>query len=135
MWMPANDYIPHEKSMRFIDVICENTGGCVAKGVVRDDNPLLTEEGLPAHVGIEYMAQAIAGQRGIAQQDSAKKGGVIVNIKAVQIARSHFAVGEEIEIFIESLHRDATFEVNRCVAVQGEQVIEAEISVAEINDD
>ena len=132
MWKEAKDFIPHERTMRFVDFIRNDTGRSIARGCVRNDNPLLTADGLPAHVGIEYMAQAIAGQRGLSSNESTKKSGVIVSIKAVEISQSHFHIGQDIEVFIEILHKDDVFEVNLCRAIQGEEVIRAEISVAEI---
>ena len=132
MWLDAKDLIPHDRTMRFIDAVRPNEGDIVARGRVRNDNPLLEPKGLPAHVGIEYMAQAIAGLRGIAEPKSAKRSGVIVNIKEVNIHKPFFIVGEQIEVLVESLYKDETFEVNLCRAIQGDEIISAEISVAEI---
>lgn len=133
MWMNAEDYIPHKRAMRFIDEVCCQPGERrVAVAKVREDNPLLTPKGVPSYVAIEFMAQAIAGQRGITNPEDAEKGGVIVAVKALSNFDGYFAVGSDLDIYLEVLHKDDMFEVNMCEVKCGNTSVSAEITVAEL---
>lgn len=130
MWRRADEYLPQKRAMRFVDFISDGDGGVAAHATIRPDNPLMTERGLPAHVGIEFMAQAIAGKRNLGAIHPANSG-VILNIKDVCIRRPYFSVDEEINITVETVLNDGRYEVCACVVSQRDVVISAEISVME----
>jgi predicted hotdog family 3-hydroxylacyl-ACP dehydratase len=130
-WQAAEPLIPHGGAMRFIDELCANTLGLVARARIRNDNPLLTTLGLlPAHAGIEYMAQALAGQKGLQQQDDIKNG-VIVGIKNVKIFRPNFFSEGELLVYVDHLEHEGPYQVAQCRVIQGEPIIAAELSVME----
>ena len=57
--------VPHRGGMLWLERIVSCTDdGAVAEAVVRDDHPFLDGAGVPAWVGIEYMAQCIAAWAG-----------------------------------------------------------------------
>lgn len=130
-WQAAEDLIPHSKAMRFVDSLCVNTLGLVARAKIRSDNPLLTATGLlPAHAGIEYMAQALAGQKGLLDHANIKNG-VIVGIKDVKVFRQNFFSEGELLIYVDRVEQEGDYQVAECRVVQGEPIIAAEISVME----
>lgn len=65
--IPLDDLIAHRAPMRFLDRMIKVTDkDAVAEAVVRADNPLFVPgRGLPAYVGLEMMAQAIAAIDGM----------------------------------------------------------------------
>lgn len=130
-WHTAEPLIPHRGAMRFIDELCANTLGLVARARIRNDNPLLTAVGLlPAHAGIEYMAQALAGQKGMHNQGDIKNG-VIVGMKNVNVFRPNFFSEGELLIYIDRLEQQGSYQVAECRVIQGETIIAAELSVME----
>lgn len=134
-WHSAEDLIPHRGAMRFIDelnTLAQSTTKqpLVARARIRNDNPLLTSAGLPAHAGIEYMAQALAGQKGLTNKDEIKNG-VIVSIKNVSVFRPHFFPKGELLIYVDRIQQEGSYQVAECRVVQGEPIITAEISVME----
>ncbi|GAB2502226.1 ApeP family dehydratase [Arenimonas alkanexedens] len=72
--------LPHRGGMLWIDRVLQvDAENVVAEATVRDDHLLLGDSGdaVPAWVGIEYMAQAIAawaGARALARDEAVKPG-------------------------------------------------------------
>lgn len=60
--IPASQLVPHCAPMVLIDTILsyDSTEGTVAQVQIREESPFATRDGVPAWVGIEYMAQCIA---------------------------------------------------------------------------
>lgn len=133
MWLRAERYLPQKRAMRFIDYINDSDDGIVARAIIRPENPLLTEFGLPAHAGIEFMAQAIAGKRSVAE-DRPGTSGVIMSIKNVHIERPYFYENEEVNVTVDTILSGDQYEVCCCVVSQGAVVITAEIAVMENGD-
>lgn len=61
------DVLPHGPSMVLLDEVVENTDDSLTAAVtIRPDSPFgVAGEGVPAHVGIEYMAQACGAFAGL----------------------------------------------------------------------
>ena len=70
--------VPHRGRMLFVDELLESdVDAVVVSAEVRPDNLFADERGVPAWVGIEYMAQAIAawaGCRALARGEPARIG-------------------------------------------------------------
>jgi predicted hotdog family 3-hydroxylacyl-ACP dehydratase len=60
--MRASQLVPHQAPMVLLDTILsyDPAEGTVAQVEIREDAPFATRDGVPAWVGIEYMAQCIA---------------------------------------------------------------------------
>lgn len=129
MWIPAKEYLPHRNRMLFIDHIRLSENDSIAKAIVRDDNPFLVDEKLPSYIGIEYMAQALAGQRGMLFDEAKGMMGFIVSIKSVDIKKPYINKFEEINILADVVHRNNQFEASVCTLMQDEEILTAELSV------
>jgi predicted hotdog family 3-hydroxylacyl-ACP dehydratase len=130
MCIDAKAHLPQKNAMQFVDYIRLSEQSSVAKAMIRNDNPLMTVNGLPAHAGIEYMAQAIAGTRNY-EGSAGDKAGVILDVKEIEIQQSFFTPDEEINVFVDVVHKDGKYEVSACKVEQGKLIISAEISVME----
>ncbi len=67
MWLPddIDSVLPHKDSMRLIDrVVAWGPESIAVEVDVPGSGPLTTADGVPAWVGVEYMAQAIAAWAG-----------------------------------------------------------------------
>ena len=63
--LPIENYVPHRGAMLLIDLlIAADDEGAVAEVEVPRDGLFLQDEGMPAWVGLEYMAQTVAAWAG-----------------------------------------------------------------------
>lgn len=92
--------LPHRGAMRLIDRLLEADDThirCAAR--IRADNPLLVAGRLPAHAGIELLAQAcglLLGARG--GHDDPPPAGAIAQVKSFRVRGPDLAVGAGLEI-------------------------------------
>lgn len=88
--------IPHRGAMRLIDRLVEHDAdSVVVETRVPFDGLFLEAAGMPAWVGIEYMAQAIAAWAGVQARarGEAPKLGFLLGTRRYTCARGHFAHG------------------------------------------
>jgi len=108
-----DELIKHQSPMRLIDELCwaePGKGRCCL--TVRDDNLFYSEsyQGLPAHVGIELMAQSIAAVAGYQHKTAGGeiKLGFLLGSRKYQCDVESFALGERYDIFVEELHAESS---------------------------
>jgi predicted hotdog family 3-hydroxylacyl-ACP dehydratase len=93
--------VPHGGRMLLVDRLLEGDEDSVAVSArVRDDNPFADDAGVPAWVGIEYMAQAVAawaGCRALARGEKAKIG-FLLGTRRYASDGAHFAFGAQLRI-------------------------------------
>ncbi|GGA74741.1 thioester dehydrase [Arenimonas soli] len=93
--------VPHRGGMLWLERIVACDGeSAVAEAVVRDDHPFLDGAGVPAWVGIEYMAQCIAAWAG---GQALAKGrpvspGFLLGTRRYESRRPELAVGTRLRI-------------------------------------
>ena len=93
--------VPHRGRMLLVDRLLDSEPDSVAVlATIRLDNLFADAHGVPAWVGIEYMAQAIAawaGCRALARNESAKIG-FLLGTRRYQCSCQHFAFGAQLRI-------------------------------------
>ena len=93
--------LPHRGGMLWIDRVlrCEDDD-VVVEAEIRDDHPFLDGEGLPAWVGIEYMAQCIAAWAGgrALRRGEAVKPGFLLGTRRYEAHRAVFAIGLRLRV-------------------------------------
>jgi predicted hotdog family 3-hydroxylacyl-ACP dehydratase len=69
--LPIDEFVAHRPPMRLLDrIITINENEVVAETIVRADNPFFEAgRGIPAYVGLEMMAQAIAAIDGMKRRN------------------------------------------------------------------
>jgi predicted hotdog family 3-hydroxylacyl-ACP dehydratase len=112
----AAPYLPHEGVMRLIDQI----GECgTAYAAIRSDNPFLQPDGLPAWVGLEYMAQAVAAGHNLRNaRGGAARPGVITSFRELEYARDWLDPALALTVRTELVHEDHGHAVHRCYVWQ-----------------
>ena len=76
---PIAELVPHKQPMLLLDRVVSYSGDVVTCEVqIRPDSPFMSEGGVPAIVGVEYMAQCVAVYAGL----SARAKGEPVRIDA-----------------------------------------------------
>ena len=93
--------VPHRGRMLMVDRLLANDADSVTVSAhVRTDNPFADGQGVPAWVGIEYMAQAIAawaGCRALARGEPAKIG-FLLGSRRYESHCQHFSFGATLRI-------------------------------------
>ena len=96
--------------MRLIDrVIAVSETHALAEAVIGPDHPfIVAEEGVPAYVGLEMMAQTIAAVDGLIRRNSGKppKIGFLLGCRRYRADRSYFRLGESLRISADLVFTD-----------------------------
>ncbi len=128
--------VPHRGRMLLVNrLLARDEDSVVVGAVVAADNPFAEDQGVPAWIGIEYMAQAIsawAGCRGLARGEPARIG-FLLGTRRYQGSASHFAIGAQLRIEARrELFGDNGMGMFSCRILEGEsELAHAQVSVFE----
>ena len=128
--------LPHRGTMRLVDRVLEHDEENIAvEARVRPDGPFHAEGGMPAHVGVEFMAQAIACWAGIRARARglAPPLGFLLGTRRYECAVPAFAIGETLRVAAHrELMADSGLAVFSCtISASGLLLASASISVFE----
>ena len=93
--------VPHRGAMRLVDrVVAVDADSVEAEAEVRADEPIMEVEGVPAWVGIEYMAQTIAAWAGCRARARGAEPqlGFLLGTRRYECSVSHFPIGSRLRI-------------------------------------
>ena len=134
-YWPVTDLLPHTGLAVLLDevITCNDTGlsACVTIG---SDSAFHQHDGVPAHVGIEYMAQACGAFSGASALRSGKTPcvGFILGTRRYLATRAWFADGERLVVTVDLVYRDEEIGVFDClISSGGEMVAKSQLIVAE----
>ena len=106
---PVADLLPHAPPMLLLDaVLGYDTGRLQAVVTIRDDSLFFRGEGVPAHIAIEYMAQACGALAGIEALSANKpvRLGFLLGTRNFRSTRDFFRAGERLLISVDEVFRD-----------------------------
>lgn len=131
---PIGDLLPHARPMLLLDeALSWDAEGAVAAVTIRPDHLFARAEGVPAHVGIEFMAQTCGVWAGAeAKRDGGTvRLGFLLGTRRYKAARPFFSFGERLEISARLVFRDQGMGVFDCRIgnAEGEMLAEAQLSV------
>jgi predicted hotdog family 3-hydroxylacyl-ACP dehydratase len=98
---PVAALVPHKPPMLLLDRVVSYSGDLVRCEVqIRPDSPFLTAAGVPAIVGLEYMAQTVAAFAGLSAhaKGEAPRIGFLLGSRDVRIDADAFAVGDRLTV-------------------------------------
>ncbi|UTA48729.1 hypothetical protein L1F30_04095 [Simiduia sp. 21SJ11W-1] len=135
---PLPDLVPHAKPMSLLDeVVRIGEGELLAKVTLNPDSVFAGPEGVPAHVGIEYMAQSIAafaGHAALARGERVQLG-FLVGTRRYQSNVAHFAPGETLWVHVQELVQgDNGLSVFECQIRSHTAKLEANLNVFQPED-
>ncbi|MBI3503636.1 MAG: 3-hydroxyacyl-ACP dehydratase [Proteobacteria bacterium] len=114
----VEELLPHEPPMVLLDEVVDWTDtGVRAAVAIRDDNMFaIAGFGVPAHVGIEFMAQTCGLFSGIEARRSGEpvKLGFLLGSRRYSAERDRFLPGERLEIEATTVFRDGPMAVFDC---------------------
>lgn len=98
------ELLPHASPMVLIDELVELDQQLVkSRVVIQSDSMFIEEGGVPAYVGIEYMAQTVGLMSGMASvaNEEAVGIGFLIGAPAFETHIDYFELGMELEVVME----------------------------------
>ncbi|WP_431855363.1 hypothetical protein [Azospirillum sp.] len=138
---PIEELLPHARPMILLDeVVGRVDGRFVSALTVREGAPFVAAgRGAPAHVAVEWMAQACGVQVGVEARESggAVRLGLLLGTRDFRASVAWFAVGERLEVSVAPVFRDETMGSFDCVVTRtgtGEELAKAQLTVYQPED-
>ncbi len=113
-----SEVVPHSGLMSLLDEVLDYNAESLSAEVTIVENSLFVEpHGVPAWVGIEYMAQAIAAYSGLMAKNAGQEVsvGFLLGTRKYTCNRAYFPVGARLKVSVyEELRGDNGLGVFRC---------------------
>ena len=127
------ELLPHRPPMLLLDAVESVGDDCLVATVTISADSLFAEpDGVPAHIGLEYMAQAcgaLAGWLALEAGDPIRIG-FLMGTRGMSIHRAWFAIGARLTISATLVYRDeATAAMGARIEIGGDLVAEAQLTV------
>lgn len=117
------ELVPHSAPMILLDAVTEwAIDSATASVTVTEASPFADKNGVPAYVGIEYMAQTISAQAGVTErlQNSSVQIGFLVGSRRYSSNVDTFPLGVRLDVHIaETLVSESGLSVYDC-SIEGE---------------
>ncbi len=123
---PIEQVLPHARPMILLDEIEAFDGDRLDASVeIRRESRFIRSQGMPAHVVIEYMAQACSAFSGVEGLEAGQppRVGFLLGTRAFRAERSWIEVGERLAISVSLVFRDEDMGVFDCRAAAGSDEI------------
>lgn len=136
---PVEELLPHARPMILIDTVeaC-GAGSLQAAVTVRRGEPFIdSERGAPAHLAIEWMAQACGAFVGAEAREAGEpvRLGLLLGTRNFAASRPWFPLGTRAGIAAALVYRDGEMGVFDCtVEIDGERVVTAQLTVYQPHD-
>jgi predicted hotdog family 3-hydroxylacyl-ACP dehydratase len=138
---PVLELLPHAPPMALLDrSISVGEDGYEAEVEIRPDTLFCGPEGVPAWVGLEYMAQSIAAYAGAEARAEGQlpKVGFLLGTREYRPKSAYFKVGSRLRIHVKKvLHDPQGLSVLDCTlseASTGELLAQSNLTVYEVAD-
>jgi predicted hotdog family 3-hydroxylacyl-ACP dehydratase len=129
--IPIGELLPHGPAMTLIDrIVSYAATRTVASAVVTERNPFFDGAGVPAWIGIEYMAQTVAAHAGLAARlrGDAPSIGFLLGTRAYASTVSTFPVGATLTIEVAPVAFEVGFATFDCSIAMARVVATAVVS-------
>ncbi|MDR0673783.1 MAG: hypothetical protein LBF93_09060 [Zoogloeaceae bacterium] len=132
-YLPMEAYLPHRGRMVLLDAVLAAKPGyirCVT--TIRLDSPFCRHDGVPAHMGVEYMAQAVGALVGWQSRGAGEpvRIGFLVSARKFTSKVTRFSVGARLEVEArENWRNDEGLGVMDCVIYHPADDIAAEATL------
>jgi predicted hotdog family 3-hydroxylacyl-ACP dehydratase len=129
--IPIGELLPHGPAMTLIDrIVRYDAARTIATAMVSERNPFYDGAGVPAWVGLEYMAQAVAAHAGLAARlrGHAPAVGFLLGTRAYSSKVSTFPAGAILTIEVAPAASEAGFAAFDCSITMERVVATAVVS-------
>ena len=133
------DLLPHGPPMLLLDAVVEDAAGSLTTGVtIRPDSPFVVAgNGIPAHVGIEYMAQTCGAFAGLEAHRSGQpvRLGFLLGTRRYRASVPWLPVGWRLTVTADLVFREGQMGVFDCrIQHEGAEIATAQITVYQPDD-
>ena len=114
------------------EVVSYDDNALIAAVTITEASLFLTRDGVPGHVGIEYMAQACGAYAGVHARDSGDpvRIGLLLGTRDYRVQVPWFRRGDRLLIAIRMVFRDEPVAAFACtITIEGKIVAEAQLKV------
>lgn len=134
MYPPIDKLLPHDHPMILIDKIIDSTETQIISETRISCNSLFyedTEQGIPAYLSIEMMAQTIAAKAGLNAVSASQPVpvGLLLGCRRYQLYQSYLRLKSRVIIHADQVMYDDTMAVYQCKMLMDN----AELATAQIN--
>ena len=133
--MKVVELLPHEGAAVLLDeVVAHGDDSLSARVSIGQDTRFREANGVPAHVGIEYMAQTCGAFSGAEALRAGREPrvGFILGTRRYLATRGWFAEGTSLVVTCDLVYRDREIGVFDCVIRDGDEVVAtARLTLAE----
>jgi len=130
--VPIGELLPHGPEMTVIDRLLEySPQRSVASAVVTQASPFFHGSGVPAWVGIEYMAQTIAAHAGFEARLRGERPaiGFLLGTRAYESEASEFVLGSTLKITVEPVVVEARLAAFQCSIASDHMLAKAVVNI------
>lgn len=135
---PIDELVPHSGTMSLLDKVLEHGDDWLtAEVIITPETLFLTNDSVPAWVGIEYMAQTIAAFAGVLAKahDQDVKLGFLLGTRKYTTSTSSFPLGSRLVIRVEKeLQSDDGLGVFNCSIEADDISVNARLNVFQPKD-
>ena len=132
---PLAELVPHRPPMLLLDAVeGYDAASLAARLTIGPETEFLQAEGVPAHIGLEYMAQACAAFAGAVARGSGAppRLGFLLGARRFVMHRPWFRPGETLRVSVTLVYRDeAMGSFGGRIEIAGEVAAEADLTVYE----
>ena len=136
---PIASLLPHKPPMILIDeIVGYDDNSLIAAVTITEASLFLTPDGVPGHVGIEYLAQACGAYAGVHALDSGDpvRIGLLLGTRDYRVLVPWFRRGDQLRISVAMVFRDKPLAVFACsITIGGKIVADAQLKVYQSDDD
>lgn len=136
---PVAALLPHAPPMILLDeVVSYDDESLLAAVTITASSLFLARDGVPGHVGIEYMAQACGAYAGVHALDSGDpvRIGLLLGTRDYRVLAPWFRVGDHLRIAVALVFRDEPVAAFACtITIDGKLVADAQLKVYHSEDD
>ena len=127
------DLLPHAAPMILLDeIVASDETSLVARVAIGPSSPFADADGVPAYVGLEYMAQACGAWIGTLARAAGRtpRIGYLLGSRDFIAHTSRFAPGDALDVAVVCLYRDAEMAAFDCaIRRDGDLLAAARVSV------
>jgi predicted hotdog family 3-hydroxylacyl-ACP dehydratase len=125
--LPAiSEIVPHGRPMLLLDRLVSYSGDLVTCEVqIRPDSPFMSEGGVPAIVGVEYMAQCVAAYAGLSARAKGEpvRIGFLLGSRSLRIGVDVFAPGDRLIIEARRIWGEEVLGSFACQVRRGDEIL------------
>lgn len=130
---PVGELLPHESPMILLDEVIDYDATSLRAAVtITAASMFLEQDGVPAYIGLEYMAQACGAHAGVLAQGAGApvRIGFLLGTRQYTILTPWFRIGERLTVSVNRTYCDDEMASFACrIDVDGKPAAEAELNV------